>query len=88
MGKKISGELNITDERANQIMRICEKELVAKDTIHEILQAFICSDFDTKELVFASYCLGATRMELMSKTDFNEMRKMVEILERFEKLSK
>jgi hypothetical protein len=27
-------------------------------------------------------------MELMSKTDFNEMRKMVEILERFEKLSK
>jgi hypothetical protein len=88
MGKTISGNLNIPDAKAQEILTLCEKELNSCDSIHEILQKFICSDLNTKELVFASYVLGATRMELMSKTDFNEMQKMVEILERFEKLSK
>lgn len=88
MGKKISAEFNISDAKAQEIITLCEKELISCSSIHQILQRFICSEFNTKELVFASYVLGATRMEMMSKTDFNEIAKMVEILERFEKLSK
>lgn len=81
----ISGELSITDKRADEIMEICHVELREKDTIHEILQGFICSEFDTKELVFASYCLGSIRGMMKVEQELNEMQQIVELIKRITK---
>jgi hypothetical protein len=66
-------------------MEICHVELREKDTIHEILQGFICSEFDTKELVFASYCLGSIRGMMKVEQELNEMQQIVELIKRITK---
>lgn len=81
MSRTISSELLITDQKAEEILEIAKSKLKEKDFVHEILQDFVCSDFTTSELVFASYVLGAMmggmRAEKSSKIDSNEMDKLM-----------
>lgn len=77
----ISGQLNICDSKADEIMEMAKAKLSEKDFIHEILKEFVCSDLNTQELVFASYCLGAMmgqlKAEKSSNFDSNEMEKLM-----------
>lgn len=81
----ISGELSITEKRADEIMELCHVELREKDTIHEILQGFICSEFNTQELVFASYSLGCIRGMIKVEQELNEMQQIVELIKKITK---
>ena len=84
MSKTISGQLNICDVKADEIMEMAKAKLQEKDYVHEALKDFVCSNLNTAELVFASYCLGAMmgqlRAEKSSNSNSNEMEKLMMLM--------
>jgi hypothetical protein len=82
MSNTISGELSISEKKADEIMNFCRLELSKKDTISEILQGFICSEMNTQELVFASYCLGGIMAKRVAEHERNEMQQLVELIKK------
>lgn len=78
----ISSELAISDQRAEEIMNLAKVKLREKDYAHEILKDFVCSDFDTSELVFACYVLGAMIGQLRSDETMSELQKMMYLMKK------
>jgi hypothetical protein len=58
-------------ENDDQIIEQCLAWMVTEDDIGEILKKIMCSDYDSKEILFASYVIG--RMQNASKEQVHAM---------------